>query len=92
MAEYASSELSRVEFCRKQGLSVATLARYRKRQQTAQEQAQISGRWLKVEVAGPEAATASGLVVALPGGRRIEVGRGFDPGTLRRLMEILERC
>jgi hypothetical protein len=32
VAEYEGSGLSRVEFCRKQGLSVATPARYRKRQ------------------------------------------------------------
>src|SRR5208337_1883955 len=30
--EYEGSGLSRVEFCRKHGLSLATLARYRKRQ------------------------------------------------------------
>jgi hypothetical protein len=32
VAEYEASGLSQVEFCREQGLSLATLARYRKRQ------------------------------------------------------------
>ena len=52
-------------------------------------------RWIAVEVssaaAAPTAASGSGLVVALPGGRRIEVGRGFDTDTLVRLLSVLER-
>ena len=32
MAEYEASALSRADFCRQRGLSLATLARYRKRQ------------------------------------------------------------
>jgi hypothetical protein len=34
---------------------------------------------------------ASGLAIALPGGRRIEVGRGFDTQTLVQLLGVLER-
>jgi hypothetical protein len=30
--------------------------------------------------------------VILDGGRRIEVGRGFDTDTLRRLVSVLERA
>jgi hypothetical protein len=33
----------------------------------------------------------SGLAVALPSGRRIEIGRGFDAHTLAQLMGVLER-
>ena len=33
-----------------------------------------------------------GLVVVLPGGRRIEVHRGFDTSTFERLVGILERA
>src|ERR1035438_7277811 len=85
--EYEGSGVSRVEFCRKHGLSLATLARYRKRQ--AQGKAAPGNRWVTVEVSGAsstlESRGSSGLAVALPGGRRIEVGRGFDFRTLVQL-------
>ncbi len=90
-SEYEASGLSRVEFCRKHGLSLATLARYRKRQ--AQSQAITERRWLGVEVASANATQlgSSGLAVALSGDRRIEVGRGFDAHTLVQLLSVLER-
>jgi hypothetical protein len=90
---YQASGLSRVEFCRQQGLSLATLARYRK-QQRQQGKAATGKRWLAVEVCGVSVAvgseTDSGLAVALRGGRRIEVGRGFDAPTLVQLLDVLE--
>ena len=93
VAEYEASGLSRVEFCRKQGLSLATLARYRKRQ--AQGRPADGNRWVAVEVpAGrpvSEGGASSGLAVALRSGRRIEVGRGFDARTLAQLLDVLER-
>ena len=51
-AEYEGSGLSRVEFCRKQGLSLATLARYRKRQ--AQGEVVAGSRWVAVDISGSE--------------------------------------
>ena len=52
-------------------------------------------RWLAVEVSGATAAAggerASGLAVSLPGGWRIEIGRGFDADTLKRLLVVVER-
>ena len=82
-----------MEFCRQKGLSLATLARYRKRQ--ADDKAGPGSRWLAVEVSGGGAVLEKevnrGLVVALPSGRRIEVGRGFDPPTLVELLGVLER-
>jgi hypothetical protein len=93
VAEYEASGLSRAEFCRERQLSLATLARYRQRQ--SQSQAAPGTRWLAVEVSGVgprlETGTSSGLVVALAGGRRIEVGRGFDGRTLGELVGLLER-
>ena len=48
-----------------------------------------------MEVSGggavPEGVAGGGLAVALTGGRRIEVGRGFDAHTLARLLGVLER-
>ena len=48
VGDYEASGLSRVEFCRRQGLSLATLARYRKR---AQGKVVPANRWLAVEMA-----------------------------------------
>ena len=93
VAEYEGSGLSRVEFCRQHGLSLATLARYRKRQ--AQGNTALGNRWVAVEVAGSsptlESRGNSGLAVAVPGGRRIEVRCGFDSATLVQLLGVLER-
>ena len=89
VGEYEASGLSQVEFCRKQELSLATLARYRKRQ--AQVNPVPGNRWVAVEVSGAGPARESGLAVALPGGRRIEVGRGFDARTLAQLLGVLKR-
>jgi len=47
VAEYEASGLRQVEFCRKQGLSLATLARYRKRQ--TQGSPAFGNRWVEVK-------------------------------------------
>jgi hypothetical protein len=89
---YEASGLSKVEFCRQQGLSLATLDRYRKRQRQAQEEAGSKNRWVRVAVSGGAMAsgTPSGLSIALGEGRRIEVGCGFDGPTLVQLLSMLE--
>ena len=92
VAEYESSGLSRIEFCRERGVALSTLGRYRSRQQ---RQASVGNNaLLAVEVSGralaPMAATGSALAVVLRSGRRIEVGRGFDTGALEQLVRVLE--
>ena len=82
------------------------LRRYRKQQSDIEEaqrteQQQPAGeiasgkRWLAVEVAGATAVggdgAASGLAVVVSGGCRIEIGRGFDAETLKRLLGVVER-
>ena len=89
LTEFEVSGLTAVEFCRQKGLSLATLARYRKRQ--ADASAAPASHWLTVEVSGGGAARDSGLVLALPSSRRIEVGHGFDAPTLVQLLGVLER-
>ncbi len=93
VAEYKASGLSCVAFCHQKGLSLATLARYRKRQ--VQGDAASGNRWVAVEVSRGsvplDVGAGSGLTVALAGGRRIEVGRGFDSRTLVQLVGVLER-
>ena len=67
---------------------MASLARYRKRQ--TQGSPAAGNRWVEVkESAGrpvQEDGASSGLAVALPSGRRIEIGRGFDAHTLALLL------
>jgi hypothetical protein len=91
VAEFGSSGLSRTEFCRERGLALSTLGRYRRRGRQAPTPANAL---LAVEVSGraPAAvgATSSALAVVLRGGRRIEVGRGFDMGALQQLVRVLE--
>src|ERR1039457_4083269 len=92
VAEFESSGLSRIEFCRQRGLALSTLGRYRKRR--ARQAPAVSSALLAVQVSGrtpaPLGATGSALVVVLRGGRRIEVGRGFDTGALEQLVRVLE--
>lgn len=92
MQAYEASGLSRVEFCQREGLSLATLARYRKRRRESQGEQRNPGAWVRVEVAQAEVSPASMLAVVLATGRRIEVSRGFDAETLRRVVELLERA
>ena len=93
LSDYEASGLSQAAFCGQKGLSLATLARYRKRR--AQLPAGSAGGWLAVEVAGGrkglDAGASSGLALALPRGWRIEIGRGFDAGTLRQLVRTLQQ-
>ena len=92
VAEYESSGLSRIEFCRERGVALSTLGRYRSRQQ--RQASAGSNALLDVEVCGrvlaPIAAGGSALAVVLRSGRRIEVGRGFDTGALEQLVRVLE--
>jgi hypothetical protein len=92
VAEYEASGLNRIEFCRQRGLSLATLARYRRRRAGG---AMAGDGWVAVEVSNECPASrsmvGSGLAVALSGGRRIEVSCGFDSSTLVQLLGVLER-
>jgi hypothetical protein len=95
IAEYETSGLGRTVFCQQRGLSLSTLARYRRRQEQMADKGAEGKRWLAVEVGDATAVAvgerASGLAVVLTGGRRIEVGRGFDGDTLQRLLAVVER-
>jgi transposase-like protein len=90
VAEYAAGGMSREEFCQKHGLALSTLAQYQRRRKQAQDEGVGPSRWLAVELSGAHAADASGLAIVLRGGRRIEVGRGFDARTLEQLVSLLE--
>lgn len=93
VAEYEASGMGRTAFCQQRGISLSTLTRYRRRQEQTAGVAAAGKRWLAVEVCGSPAAgggaRVSGLTVVFPGGRRIEVGRGFDADTLKRLLTVV---
>jgi hypothetical protein len=66
-----------------------TLARYLARYRREQGGGRKRPRWVAVEVAA-ERGDAAELSVVWAGERRIEVRRGFDSETLRRLVTALE--
>ncbi len=91
-AEYEASGLSQAEFCQQRDLALKTLGRYltRYRKRTAQgNEPSRPQRFVAVEVAG-SCSGSSELTVVLCRGVRIEVRRGFDAGTLRQLVSVLE--
>ncbi len=92
IAEHESSGLSQSEFCRKRGLGLSTLSRYRSRRE---RQSPAGGNaLLAVEVSSNApasfATTGTALAVVLRSGRRIEVGRGFNTDALEQLVRVLE--
>jgi len=89
-AEFEASGLTRQEFCNLKDVPMKTLARYVARHRREQDGAGGAQHWVAVEVAEPRGPGAE-LAVVLAGGRRIEVKRGFDSGTLRQLVTTLER-
>jgi transposase-like protein len=94
VAEFATSGMQQIEFCRSRGISRSTLDRHLRKQRVQDQQSQVSNRLLAVEVrsaSGSSAGNSGELVVSLTSGRRIEVNRGFDAGTLERLLALLER-
>src|ERR1035437_9490485 len=92
VAEYETSGMSRSEFCRERGLALSTLGRYRRRRDRGESA--CANPLLAVELSGrPQVSVAtagSALAVVLRGGRRIEVGHGFDAGALEQLVRVLE--
>jgi hypothetical protein len=87
----------RQEFCRQRGLAVGTLDKYRRRVHRGSRS--VAEPMVAVEVFPSAAGEASrdvdgdsALVVESRSGRRIEVRRGFDAGTLERLLTVLDRA
>jgi hypothetical protein len=91
VAEYEASGLSQEVFSGQRDIPLKTLARYVTRSRKQKAGSKESRRWVAVEVAGHETG-GSELAVLLSCGRRIEVKRGFDVGTLRQLVAVLERA
>jgi hypothetical protein len=67
-----------------------SLARYVTRYRKQKAENNEPSRWVAVEVTG-HSGCGGELAVLLSGGRRIEVKRGFDAGTLLQLVAVLDR-
>jgi hypothetical protein len=89
-ADYETSGLTREEFCNQQGVRLKTLDRYITRYRKQKAGGGEQKRWVAVEVSGG-GGCGDELAVLLSTGRRIEVKRGFDAGTLRQLLAVLEQ-
>ena len=72
-------------------MPLKTLARYVTRYRKQRADGKEAQRWVAVEVAGHRGC-GNELAVVFPGGRRIEVRRGFDAVTLRQLVAVLEQA
>lgn len=81
---------------RQEGDTKASNRQARLKMDARAEAASGGSRLVAVELAGwPERTrtemAGGGLAVVVSQGRRIEVSRGFDAGTLERLLDVLER-
>jgi hypothetical protein len=92
VSEFKSGDLTQIEFCRRQGLTLSTLGRYLSQGRAASE---ASNRGLvavefAVKKGCGEPSGGCGLSVSVASGRRIVVEAGFDAATLQRLVQVLE--
>ena len=93
--EFVESGLRPSEFCRRHGVVLSTLNRYLRKRKEAESAGAGGGALVAVELSGVSPLQGQDasrvLAVVLSSKRRIEVGRGFDAGTLARLVTVLER-
>ena len=88
-ADYEASGLSREAFCNQRDVRLKTLDRYVTRYRKQRADGSEPQRWVAVEVAAHSG--CGEMTVLLSTGRRIEVKRGFDAGTLRQVVAVLEQ-
>ena len=72
-------------------MPLKTLVRYLARYRREQRGKHQTPQWVAVEV-GTKRGDVAELSIVLAGGRRIEVARGFDVETLRRVVVALEQA
>jgi len=93
--EYEASGQSQRRFCAEHGIGQSSLRYWRRRleQRAGAGDAQASPGVRLVALKVPDDAPAladSGLVVVSPRGVRVQIARGFDAGTLARMLATLE--
>jgi hypothetical protein len=94
LAEFLASGMNLDEFCRSRGVCRSTLYRYLGNQHNQQKPAPAT-QLVPVELVDVGVARfhrCAGLAVVLGNGRKIEVGQGFDAGTLERLLSVVEKA
>jgi hypothetical protein len=94
LTEFLSSGMNLDEFCRSRGVCRSTLYRYlgnQHRQEKPVETTQLVPVEL-VDACGSTFDRSAGLSVVVRNGRKIEVGQGFDAGTLERLLSVVEKA
>lgn len=92
VSEFKSRDLTQIEFCRRQGLTLSTLGRYLKHVRASGEASKrgLVAVELAVKKGGAGPSGGCGLSVSVASGRRIVVEAGFDAATLQRLVHVLE--
>jgi hypothetical protein len=91
--EYRQSGLKQAEFCRQRGLSLVTFRKYLYGSRPVATSNPVV-EFLPVTtpttpIEDPQPSTDL-LVLILADGRRVAIAPGFDPQTLRRLVETIE--
>src|SRR5438270_9773463 len=83
-----ASGLSVAVFCRQRALPVSSLYAWKRRF----SQETVDHGFVEAKITPiPAAAEGAGVIeVCLPGGRRLRVGRGFDPDLLGELIAAME--
>lgn len=93
MERWGESGLSRVEFCRREGIPYGSFVRW-----IAQwiEQEEADPEFVEVLEATPEACknvdANSGIELVAPNGWRVRVGSAIATRDLERVVEVLGRC
>ena len=87
--DFESSGLTRRQFCARNQVATNTFHRYMQRYAGTIGNNRAEQRLIPVEVIDSVAMRAE-VVVVLAGGRRVEVGRGFDARTLQQVVSALE--
>lgn len=100
MSSWAQSGLSQAAFCKERGIPFSTFQYWRSRGKVREkrdirfsEPASVPPPFLPVQVVQSRPVAEGrphALTVLLPCGYRIEVGTGFDPETLRKIINTLE--
>jgi len=91
--EFHASNLSQSAFCRRHAVPLSTFQWYLKKHRDDEgATGKVWAGLVAVGVASPmQQGAGKTLAVVLPGGRRIEVGMGFDASTLAQIVAVLER-
>ena len=94
IADQERGDQTQGEFCARRGLKLETFRnwkyrRAREKRPSDQDERPEPIRFVPVRVVDRGVETSSGVELALSGGRVVRVARGFDPETLKRLIETL---